>query len=571
MPQNTDIFLKDSIYTAVGLASQFIHADLDFDTFLSSTLVAEVQIQEPKYKILRRRIAILLAQWLPASNVQNRPLVYQIFQFLLDKSNDLNDQVVRITAAKNLGIITDPYDFAPEAFVPFAPQMLSRLMDLIEEVDLGETKLAILHSVSDTVIRMELHIAPFANQLISLLPPLWTENPSEYLIKQSILTLLTSLLNALLTESVTYHPVILPLIQSSIAPDSETRPFLLEDALELWAALLVQTPSSSSDLVSLSEYLFPTFDTAGDVLLKILDITESYILLVPTNMLAQSPRFLASFRALFDGITKREVHGRVTGLVELLIMAADRLSAQAGVRQIVNHMVDVSFLDTLFKGLKSAHDAHQSTGPNRPSTHVDGIIETDHLSILARLLLNSPQLLTGIVASLETSANEFATMDWLLTEWFSHTTNIGSPTRKKLHCLALTSLFSLAATSPEYQKLLLGRLQEYMTFWTDTILDTCDVGEAGFEMGAPVPKAGNDLLVSTDRDGGKMDGESAEEGRRRAVAFADPVHRLDVKMFVKEAVEAVVRGSGGHEIFGREWVGNVDREVVKGFAELGIL
>ena len=564
--------MKDSIYTAVGLAAQFIHSDFDFDAFLSSTLVTEVQIQEPQYKILRRRIAILLAQWLLASNVKNRPLVYQVFQFLLDKSNDLNDQVVRITAAKNLGTIIDPFDFSHENFVPFAPQMLARLMDLIEEVDLGETKLAILHSVSNIVIRMELHIAPFANQLVSLLPPLWTENPSEFLIKQSILTLLTSLVNALLTESVTYHPIILPLIQSSVAPNSETRPFLLEDALELWAALLVQSPSSSPDLVSLAEYLFPIFDTAVDVLLKTLDIIESYILLAPTDMLAQSPRLIFSFRELLDGSTKREVHGRVTNLVEQLIMAADRhLNGQAGVRQRKNHVVDIAFLEILFKGLKSAHDAHQATGPKRPSTHVDGIIETDHLSILARLLLNTPDILVGIVACLEKPDDIFPAMHWLLTEWFSHTANIGSPTRKKLHCLGLTSLFSLAFTSPEYQKLLLGRLQEYMAFWTETILDICDIEEAGMEMGAPGPNVGNDLLISTDPDGGKMEGESAEEGRRRAMAFEDPVHRIDVKAFVREVLEEVVRGCGGQEVFANEWVVNVDGEVVKGFAQLGIL
>ena len=157
-PQNTDILLKDSIYAAVGLAAPVLEQHLDFATVLNSTLIPEIQVQQPGYNILRRRIAILLGQWLTIKEGLDRPLVYQLFQYLLDKDDKLNDQVVRVTAARQLKNVVDPFEFTAETFMPYAPSILARVMALIEEVELGETKMALLNTVSVVVIKMEHHV-----------------------------------------------------------------------------------------------------------------------------------------------------------------------------------------------------------------------------------------------------------------------------------------------------------------------------------------------------------------------------------------------------------------------------
>ncbi|KAI4793655.1 ARM repeat-containing protein, partial [Aureobasidium sp. EXF-8845] len=59
-PDNEEILFKDSVYTAIGLAAAVLQQHLDFDSFLSNTIVVEVQKQKPGFNILRRRIAILL-------------------------------------------------------------------------------------------------------------------------------------------------------------------------------------------------------------------------------------------------------------------------------------------------------------------------------------------------------------------------------------------------------------------------------------------------------------------------------------------------------------------------------
>jgi hypothetical protein len=55
---------------------------------------------------------------------------------------------------------------------------------------------------------------------MTLLPPLWAQSGEEHLMKQAILTLLSSLIQSLKGESIRYHADILPLIRSSIDPQS---------------------------------------------------------------------------------------------------------------------------------------------------------------------------------------------------------------------------------------------------------------------------------------------------------------------------------------------------------------
>ena len=525
--------------------------------------MSEVQIQQPSYIILRRRIAIILGQWLPIKEGLNRPIVYQIFQHLLNKDDKLNDPVVRITAGRQLKNIIDPFEFVAEPFMPYATSLLGALMSLIEEVEIPETKMALLNTISVIVVKMEHHISPFADQIISLLPPLWIQAGEEYLMKQSILTILAALITSMKDESRRYHSLILPLIQSSIEPGSETQIYLLEDGLDLWSAILVQTPApASSSLLDLLQYLFPIFDLATENLRKALEITESYFLLAPTVMLTDErrTRFLTAFTSLL-GTLKREASGVVTHLVEILVRAAESIGGPEAVGVLTTSIVSTGFLAKLLSGLRESYEAHQTTGPNRRHTNIDGVVETDYLSVLARIALASPDtFVEAIVASVAQGADLASTMDWLLTEWCSHFENIGEPKRKKLICLALTNLLSLPPTQHSW---ILSRLQALMTIWTDVITELME----GME-----DQNGGDCLIYWDAEGLKGNGpEAPEEERRRDLTFGDPVHRVNVKDFVRQRLRAVIGACGGEEIFSRDWLGNVDKDVVAGFGTLGVL
>ncbi|KAK5002808.1 hypothetical protein LTR28_010956, partial [Elasticomyces elasticus] len=479
---NQDISFKDSVYTAIGLSAAVIHEQLDFDAFVRSTLVQEVQIRLPGYNILRRRIAILLGEWIAIKiSVETRPLVYQIFQHLLDKDDSLNDQVVRVTAGRQLRSVVDEWEFDAEQFLPYAATILSRLMHLIQEVELMETKMALLNTISLVVERMEHRIEPFANSIVTLLPPLWEGSGEEHLMKQAILTILTRIVSAMKAASVPFHQMILPIIKGAVEPGSETQIYLLEDALELWEAILVQTPSGSisSDLLGLAPYLFAMFELGSENLRKALAITESYILLAPSDMLSDDmrKRLVASFASL-TGTLKADASGVVTNLVENLLRAAELLGGEAAVSYVTADLVESTFLTKLLTGLQGSYIAHCTSGPLAKTPLVDGIVETDYYSVLARIALASPPtFVQAVQAALPEPFGrgkaERSTIQWLLQEWFDHFANVGDPGRRKLMALALTKLLETRLEP------LLGNLQSLMEVWTDVVTELREEGEGG--------------------------------------------------------------------------------------------
>ena len=402
-----------------------------------------------------------------------------------------------------------------------------------------------------------LQISPLADQIISLLSPIWFQAGEEYLMKQSILAILSALISSMKEESQRYHAMIIPLIDSSVQLASPTRVYLLEEAMDLWATILVQTSSPApQETINLAQHLFPMYEAASDTLRKALEITETYILLIPQHFLSESMRLLVPFSSLL-GATKREAIGVITRLVELLAQSADYIGGLQAVSQLTTNLVSSQFLFTLLTGLRAAYSAHQTTGPNRASSSIDGLVETDYLSVLARLALASPSLFTSALTAAWPQEDFGTIISWLLAEWFSHIDNIGDPERKKLSCLAITNLLQAG------QPWILNHLQELMTVWTDTITELID-NEAG--------DGGTDCLIYWDEQKFRPEGpEAPADERRRRLSFADPVHRLDVKVFVRERLQAAAAACGGQDTFEKLWVVNVDKDVLRAFGELGVV
>ncbi|KAI9801900.1 MAG: hypothetical protein M1833_002214 [Piccolia ochrophora] len=560
-PESSDIIFKDSVYTAIGLSASVLHQHLDFDAFLTSTLVTEVQKTQPGGNILRRRIAVLLGQWISVKiSGANRPLVYQIFQHLLNKDDPLNDQVVRVTAGKQFSHVADDWGFEVQPFLPYTSNILGGVMALIEEAELTETKMALLNTVSVIVERLEHHISPYAEKIVALLPPLWEQSAEEHLMKGAILTILTKLITSMKDESRRYHPLVLPLIKHAIEPGSETQVYLLEDALDLWAAMLVQTASpASADILSLSHYLFPILELGTEHFRKALEITESYVLLAPTHMLDTSMRtqLFTTFTSLL-GTLKPEANGVIMHLIETIIRSAASLTTDdRAVSAIATTLVDTHFLTKLLAGLRNAHDARQTTGPNRKAPPLETIVETDYFSVLARLALASTDVFGSALHAASAAAGEDVahTLAWLLPEWFHHFGNVGHPTQRKLNCLALTKLLETG------QPWILSRLQDLMTVWTDVVTELQEGAE----------ERGGDSLIYWDPTSLKPPNpEAPEDERRRHLTFTDPIHTLNINTFIATHLQQMIARAGGEDRFRTEWLVNVDREVVEGFGRLGV-
>lgn len=556
-PDNEDILFKDSVYTAIGLAAPVVHDKLDFDAFIKDVLVKEVQKQVPGYYLVRRRVAILLAQWITVKvSEDSKPAVYQIFQHLLNTEDPLNDHVVRVTAGRQFKNICDVWEFDAQQFMPYAETILTRIMQLIEEVQLTETRMALLNTISTAVERLDHNISPFAERIVTMLPPLWDAAGEEFLMKQAILTILARLVNAMKADSLPMHSLVFPIIRGAVEPGSETSVYLLDDAMDLWGSILTQTPApASTELLDLVPYLFPIYELGSENMGKALEITESYVILAPEHILSDDLR-LQMLTALSNlvGSLGPSANGQVFNLVEKIIRSADKLGGETAVSQTITDLVHVGFFTKLLDGLKDSWKAHNTTGPNSKDAFVKGIIETDYYSLVARLILGS---MGGFFQACEKASSEKveATMKWLLEEWFSHFENIADPGRRKLMTLALTKLLETN------QPFILLNLQSLMTIWTDVITELREDDE----------DKGDSLLMDPAQYVASDYTESPETARRGILTRTDIVHSVNVAQWVKQYLTQTIAAVGGEQTFQEEWLVNVDRDVLASFSKLGVM
>ncbi|KAI5302116.1 Importin-11 [Ascosphaera atra] len=227
-------------------------------------------------------------------------------------------------------------------------------------------------------------------------------------------------------------------------------------------------------------------------------------------------------------------------------------------------LIDSGFMPTILAGIRDAYEANQTTGPNKKSSLIFGVMETDYLSVLARLALASPAVFIESVSAVCSGQSQQEAINWLLTEWFSHFDNIGDVNRKKMHALALTRLLSVNGATAPAPSYLLNHLQSYMSIWTDLMTELAD--------GADSQTGGDYLIYWNDEQNGTNgdkfnENEPPEETRRRAWEKADPVFRVNLRQFVGEILTGVIQTSGGVEAFKNEWLVNVDIDVINSFRQ----
>ena len=566
---NTDVLLKDSLYSAIGIAAACLDDVLDFNNFLRTTLVPEVQMTEPNYNLLRRRTAILLGQWVPIQPGDlDRVAVYQIFTHLLSNDDRFNDHVVRVTAGRQLRLILEPFEFKYEDFAPYATPLLSSIMLLTSETELSETKMALLETARVAVTKLEGHIEPYASGIMSMLPPLWAQSGEEHLMKQAILTMITAIVSSLGAKSFSYHSSILPVIHDSIQPDSEAVVYLLEDALDLWTAVVQHTPTTdpppSPELLALSRSLLPLLDMGSELLRQIFELIEAYTLLSPKTVLA--PEFLSpmlvSMKNLLPMLSSSRARDAalaphvLDNLVASLSVPRNFTSetSHQALQHLLTSMVNTNYLPDLLRILKEAHSYHLDPRPNRKPPDIIGPGATSLFTLLSRIALLSPTLFIQAINA--TSPN----LDWLVVEWLSHFDAIGDILRKKLQTLAITNLLSASTPPPT---IMLESLQSLMTLWTDVITELSEE--------APEDSQGDYLWYNKPSSSApEWPDATAEDERKRMLSNVDPIYAVNVRDFVKERFQGMMQSwpEGGQEGFEREWLGRVDGAVLKGFVNL---
>ncbi|ROT43622.1 ARM repeat-containing protein [Sodiomyces alkalinus F11] len=547
-----DFSSKDALYTAMGLAAMHLVQKVDFNAFLAENLVPDAQQTGPLAKVLRRRIAILIGQWpLQEVTLESRSIIYGMFRHFLNSEDPDNDVVVLITSARNLQMVLDDLDFNAEAFAPHAQSILQELAKLISDLGNDETRLAVLETIRIAVTRLESHAARFGDFVMSATVQVFeTTGAQEFMIKTAIVGIFTALVNAMGSDSQRYHSMMVPLIRETAQPSSELHLTLIEEVLELWNSVLMQSrPPVSAEIIEIAPLVLPVLEYSPEIAGPAIETVEGYILMAPQSVLGDHLRrpFLAALSGAMEA-KSREQAKTATRCIEYIIRAAEQLGGTDGVSVVVQDMLETGFFNKILERLHDAWEARQTTGPNRKVPQINVVTEGDYFAILARLALADPTLFVNVLAS-------FGSLDqqvwpWLAGEWFAYMESWDLAEHRKLTLLGLTRLAELPHP---VQDLVLGKLQDYLALWADTVAEL---------QGGVVD--GEDCLIWEAL--GPSEYDTPRSLRERELAENDPVHRIVAKRFVRERLQDLVQRAGGEQKFQEDWLVNVDKDVVQRFS-----
>jgi hypothetical protein len=553
--RSLEIVRREAVYTAMGCAAAHIYEAFNFNTILESSLWPDLKEQGQWAKLLLRRIPILISQWVPVGIAEDHlAVVYQIFADLMAPEG--NDEVVRITAARQLKPVGDDFKFDIAKFAPFGERIFGYLVDLVRQVSIDETKLAILDTIRVLVTRLESSMALYGDTIMSIMPEMWAESGEEdYMLKQSILSIVTALVFSMKTRSQAYVGFVLPLLAEAMNSESALHLHLIEESVELWKTLLEQLPAPlPDDLLALVQSALPLLEYDSEVSNQCLQVVKNYVVMAPEAMLKEPIRAetVAALAKTLESRSRDQVKlGTMT--LELLIRAAELIGGVHGLSVIVKDMVDIGLINNLLTQLHQAWEAGQTTGPNKKQSSLNTVTEADYFAILARIALADP---ATFVQQLVQSGSGGLQQNWawLSAEWFANFDFMSAIDRQKLSLLALTRLMELPQP---VQELVLGKLQDYLAMWTSVIAELQD-GE---------PKYGDALIWEPVAETSPFD--TPLDVREREFAVKDPVHAVHAYSFVRERLQDLVQRCGGEQAFEANWAVNVDRDVLVGFQKLG--
>jgi len=423
-------------------------------------------------------------------------------------------------------------------------------------------------------------------------------------LKQTILGIMTRLVNALKGEHYQYRKMAYYVVDTIVAPGSEERFYLLEDALDLWHSCIINTPTGEQprELIVVAKHLIPLLELGSDSLWKVMQIIESYLMLLPNTTLAGEFRItlISSLTKIIDGGLNRDAAAVALSLIELMIRKASDLAGDMGVAEVVKNMLlrhSIASEDlppaeqttkpqppSLFmlltvseKGLKystNEADPDKATGPQ-------GLLESDYFAVLSRIALSEPRTLIFALGEVDQPSYEepriycHKQLDWLLREWFLHFDNVSAAPSKKLMLLAITRLLEVQMDDCiEYDdegnkvrnwhgEFMMPFLQDMFTQWTSLIIELTEGNLPGDKVDCLVDRPSSLTPTASSSD-------TPEDRRRAELRYSDPVHRVDLKPFVDDMLRSVVeRMPGGEREFNDEWLVNVDKDVVQGFLDLG--
>ncbi|XP_047505751.1 importin-11 [Pieris napi] len=537
-----NILKKDAIYNAVGLAAFDLYDDVDFDEWFTNVLSRELKIQDNNYRIIRRRVCQLIGQWCGVRASQSlRPAMYEALLEPLTRSDE--DPAVKLAAAEALRSTIDDFNFQVEQFAPYAPHALAALYDLLVESEECDTKMHVLHVISYVMERCGAMVSRERGvvALFAYLPQLWQHAASHHMLKAAALAAVVHLVKAVGECADSIRPWILCVVNESTRLNEPAHVYLLEDALELWLAVLEATETPDPQLLELAKNLYPIIETSSEYLRIVVYIMQAYALLCPEEFFSCEG---GKCMALLDDMLSDM---RTEGVIAALKMAEICVSVVYPER---NPYLGVEVIWPILKRV------------------VYCLVEKDDLQmvfsvelcLLSRVILLSTDLFYKAVQEAAKSLPEYESdpvkvLNKLLHVWTEKMNCIMKVERWKVVGLGLAALLTTQnATVLQLFPAILLNLAEVLN-------DVMKMEDGGTYVDGLLAPPGSRPASPLEGRGGAARWEGGEEAavssvrtpheiRRRRLAAAHPAHALDLRAVIHHQLQTL-KNQVGPEAYDR--------------------
>ncbi|CAK1580830.1 unnamed protein product [Parnassius mnemosyne] len=531
------ILKKDAVYNAVGLAAFDLYDDVDFDEWFTNVLSQELKIKDNNYRIIRRRVCQLIGQWSGVRASKSlRPAMYGALIEPLTRADE--DAAVKLAAAEALRSTIDDFNFDVDQFAPFAPHALAALYDLLVESEECDTKMHVLHVVSYVTERCGARVARGggAGPLFAYLPQLWHHAAHHHMLRAAALAAVVHLVKALGECAPNMRPWILNVVNESTRLSEPAHVYLLEDALELWLAILETSQSADPATLQLADNLYPILEQSTEHLRIVVYIMQAYTLLCPEEYFLGAG---AKCMALLDDMLSDM---RTEGIITVLKMAEICISVTFPER---NAFLGVKVIwPILIRVIRCLLE-----GDDLP------MVLSVQLCLLSRVILLSSDLFYKAIEEaahglVEYDSDPVKVLNRVLHVWTEKMNLVTQVERWKVVGLGLAALLTTQNAT------VLQRFPAILLNLTEVLNDIMKTEENGTYVDGLVAPPGSrpasplEGLGGAARWGGGATGDSPHERRRRRLSALNPAHVVDLRLVTHHQLETL-KNQVGAETFER--------------------
>ncbi|XP_021891017.1 importin-11 [Carica papaya] len=491
------LLLKDAAYGAAAYVYYELSSYLNFKDWFNGYLSLELSNNHPNMRIIHRKVALILGQWVSEIKDDTKRAVYcALIRLLQDK-----DLSVKLAACRSLCLHIEDANFSERDFSDLLPICWDSCFKLIEEVQEFDSKVQVLNLISVLIGHVS-EIIPYADKLVQFFQKVWEESSGESLLQIQLLIALRNFVIALGYQSPCCYPMLLPVLQKGIDVNSPDEINLLEDGMLLWEATLSHAPTMVPQLLACFSCLVEIIERSFDHLQVAVSIIESYVILGGREFLSMHASSIAKLLDLIVGNVNDRGLLSTLPVIDILIQVLELLSHKQPVRELHNGGDD--------------HD------PSKAS------VKASSVAILARILVMNTNHLAQLTSEPSLSLLlhqagmpiEENILLCLVDIWLDKVDNMTS-IQKKTVALALSIILTLRLPQ------VLDKLDQILCACTSVILGGND---------DPTEEESSGDVMSSSRFHG--DGPiPREEFRRRQIKFSDPINQLSLENSVRDNLQ----------------------------------